>query len=208
MTAPLPSYDEIRTAFRWQVPAVVNIGVEVSDRQPPAAPAVLVTDGREITRTITFGELTESSNRLANALAALGVVPGDRVALILSQRPETVIAHIAIYKLGAIVVPLSGAFGSEALDVRLRGSEPRVVIAERASLDRVVELGLDGTLVDVDRDFPGLLAAASPAFAAAATTPETPALLVYTSGTTGVAEGRAPRPPRARRPPARLRALA
>ena len=85
-----PSYDELRASFRWQLPAVVNIGVEVSDRQPPAAPAILVTDGREITRTVSFGELTEASNRLANALVAKGVAAGDRVALILSQRVETV----------------------------------------------------------------------------------------------------------------------
>ena len=208
VSAPLPSYDELRASFRWQLPAVVNIGVEVADRQPPAAPAILVTDGREITRTVTFGELTEASNRLANALAAKGVAAGDRVALILSQRPETVIAHVAIYKLGAIVVPLSAAFGSDALGVRLRGSEPRAIIAERASLERAAELGFDGISIDVDHDLDALLAAASPDFTAAATTPDTPALLVYTSGTTGLAEGRAPRPPRAGRPPARLRALA
>jgi acetyl-CoA synthetase len=184
-----PSYDELRASFRWQLPAVVNIGVEVSDRQPKAAPAMLVTDGREITRTVSFGELTEASNRLANALAGKGVAAGDRVALILSQRPETVIAHVAIYKLGAIVVPLSAAFGSDALGVRLRGSEPRAIIAERASLERATELGFDGILIDVDHDLNTLLAAASPDFTAAATTPDTPALLVYTSGTTGSPKG-------------------
>ena len=105
MSGPVPTYGNIRAAFRWVLPDRVNIGVEVSDRQPPGAPAILVTDGREITRIVTFGELTETSNRLANALVAQGIGPGDRVALILSQRPETAIAHIAIYKLGAIAVP-------------------------------------------------------------------------------------------------------
>jgi acetyl-CoA synthetase len=189
VTAPLPSYEELRSSFRWELPAVVNIGVEVADRRPAAAPAILVTDGREITRTVTFGELAETSNRLANALAAMGVAPGDRVAVILSQRPETVVAHVAIYKLGAIAVPLSAAFGSDALGVRLRGSEPRAIIAERASLERAAAIGFDGISIDVDDDLDGLLAAASPDFTAAATTPGTPALLVYTSGTTGSPKG-------------------
>ena len=83
-----------------------------------------MTNGREITRTVSFGELSESSSRLANVLSAADAAPGDRVAIMLSQRPETAIAHLATYKLGAIAVPLSSAFGPEALEVRLRGSEP------------------------------------------------------------------------------------
>lgn len=189
MSVAPPTYDELRSSFRWSLPERVNIGAEVSDRQRAADPAILVTDGREITRTVTFGELSEASNRLANVLAAKGVVAGDRVALILSQRPETAIAHVAIYKLGAIAVPLSGAFGSDALEVRLRGSDPSVVLGERDSLERVASIGFDGALIDVDRDLEHLLAGASPDFTAAPTTPDTPALLVYTSGTTGPPKG-------------------
>ena len=63
------------------------------------------------------------------------------------------------------------------------------MLAEQEALERVRRLGFDGVAVDVDRDLPGLLAAASPDFAAAPTTPDTPALLVYTSGTTGAPKG-------------------
>ena len=189
MSDEAPTYEALRAAFRWALPERVNIGVEASDRQPPRDLAILVTDGREITRVVSFGELSERSNRLANVLAANGVGEGDRVALILSQRPETAIAHIAIYKLGAIAVPLSAAFGTDALEVRLRGSEPRAVLGERESLERVTALGFDGLLIDVDNDLERLLADASPHFTAAATTPDTPALLVYTSGTTGPPKG-------------------
>jgi acetyl-CoA synthetase len=189
MSQPAPTYDQLRSSFAWSLPTHVNIGVEVCERQPPADPAILVTDGREITRVVSFGELSERSNRLANVLAASGVGEGDRVAIILSQRPETAIAHIAVYKLGAIAVPLSGAFGSDALGVRLRGSDPSVVLGERDSLERVAALGFDGVLIDVDLDLGRLLAEASPDFVAAPTTPDTPALLVYTSGTTGPPKG-------------------
>ena len=189
VTGPPPTYDELRSSHRWVLPERLNLGVEVADRQPGGAPAILVTDGREITRTVSFGELSASSNRLANALATKGVEPGDRVAIILSQRPETAIAHVAAYKLGAIAVPLSSAFGPDALEVRLRSSEPRAVIGEQESLERVRALGFDAALIDADRDLAALLAAASPAFEPAPTTPDTPALLVYTSGTTGPPKG-------------------
>ena len=189
MTGPCRTYDELRRSHRWVLPPLLNLGVEVADRQPKEAPAILVTDGRVISRTVSFGELSESSNRLANVLSAAGAVPGDRVAIVLSQRPETAIAHIAAYKLGAIAVPLSTAFGPDALDVRLRDAAPRVVLGESESLERVRALGYDGSLIDVDRDLDPLLAAASPLFEPAPTTPETPALLVYTSGTTGPPKG-------------------
>jgi acetyl-CoA synthetase len=188
MSGTLPTYDELRASHRWTLPPLLNLGVEVADRQPREAPAILVTDGRELTRTVTFGELSESSNRLANVLAGAGAGAGDRVAIVLSQRPETALAHVATYKLGAIAMPLSTAFGPDALEVRLRDSEPRVVLGEPEALERVRALGFDGATIDVD-ELDALLARASPSFEPAATTPDTPALLVYTSGTTGPPKG-------------------
>ncbi|MDH4177389.1 MAG: AMP-binding protein [Thermoleophilia bacterium] len=188
-TSSLPAYEALRREFAWRLPPAYNIGVEVSDRQRPGAPAILVTDGREITRTVTFGELTEASNRLANALTELGTGVGDRVAVVLSQRVETALAHVAAYKLGAIAVPLSAQFGPDALSVRLHDAEPRVVLGEADALERVRSLGLEAALVDVDRDLDRLLADASPRLTPAETTPDTPALLVYTSGTTGPPKG-------------------
>lgn len=185
----LGRYEELRSSFRWRLPEVVNIGVEAVDRQPRDAPAIFVTDGREVTRTATFGDLADDSSRLANSLAALGVGVGDRVAIVLSQRVETAVAHLAAYKLGAIALPLSVQFGQDALEVRLRDAEPRVVLAEAEALERVRAIGVDAALADVDRDLPRLLSDASPRFDPVATTPDTPALLVYTSGTTGPPKG-------------------
>lgn len=183
------TYDELRSAFRWKLPEQYNLGVDVCDRHPPDATAILVTDGRKILRRFTFGRLAELSNRLANALRALGVSEGDRIAIVLPQRFETAIAHIATYKLGAIAVPLSTLFGPEALEVRLRDCEPAVVIGEQGALEHVRGLGLDVALIDVDRDLEQLVGQASPALTVARTDAETPAIIIYTSGTTGPPKG-------------------
>src|SRR3712207_5854558 len=135
------------------------------------------TDRRRVTRRVTFGELSDDSNRLANALRSRGVGEGDRVGIALPQRPETAVAHIAVYKLGAIAVPLSTRFGPEAMAVRLDDAEPAVVIADRE---------LEGIeTIDVDRELPALLGASSPRFEPVTTSADAPALIVYTSGTTG-----------------------
>ena len=111
------AYDELRSSFRWDLPETLNLGVDVCERQPRDAAAILVTDGRPITRTVTFGELADDSNRLANALRGLGIGFGDRIGIVLPQRPETAVAHIAAAKLGAIAVPLSVLFGPVVPDV-------------------------------------------------------------------------------------------
>lgn len=175
------TYEELYGGFRWRVPAPVNIGVDVCERHPRDTNAIVVTDGREITRRVTFGELSDDSNRLANALRARGIGEGDRVGIALPQRPETAVAHIAVYKLGAIAVPLSTRFGPDAMAVRLGDADPAVVLVDRE---------LEGVeTIDVDRELPALLAAASDRFEPVATVADAPALIVYTSGTTGPPKG-------------------
>ena len=152
------------------------------------------------TATLTFWDLQQQANRCANALAALGVGRGDKVAIMLPQRPETAIAHIACYQLGAVAVPLSFLFGPEALEYRLQNSEAVVAIVDPASLpnlsvirDRLPGLhhaiGVAGAheswLLDWDR----LLQQASSGFSPVATRATDPALLIYTSGTTGPPKG-------------------
>ena len=180
------TYEELYGSFRWQVPARVNLGVDVCERHRRDALAIVVTDGREVTRRVTFAELSDDSNRLANALRAKGIGEGDRVGIALPQRPETAVAHIAVYKLGAIAVPLSTRFGPDAMAVRLEDAEPAVVLADRELEGPELE---DVATIDVDRELPALLADASPRFTPVATEPDTPALIVYTSGTTGPPKG-------------------
>ena len=201
MLPPIRDYDELRREFRWQIPARYNIGVDACDKwamQEPGRVALLVQGGDGL-QPVTYGALCEQSNRLANALAAHGVARGDRVAIILPQTPETAITHLAVYKLGAIAVPLAALFGIDALTYRLENSGARAVVTNGAGLaklaqirDRLPELKLvlsidgagDGAL-----PFHETLARASAGFTPIDTTPDDPALMVYTSGTTGPPKG-------------------
>ena len=81
---------------------------------------------------LSYGELARQSNALANALSQEGISRGDRVALLLPQCFETVITHVAIYKLGAIAVPLALLFGVEALEYRLQTAGVKAVVTNQS----------------------------------------------------------------------------
>ena len=68
----------------------------------------------------SFAQLQQAANALSHHLKALGVKPGDRVAVVLPQRFETVVAYMALWQMGAVVMPLSQLFGPEALQYRLQ----------------------------------------------------------------------------------------
>ncbi len=110
-------YQEICAAYRWDVPPRFNIADACCARwaNDRARFALYWEDESGATAAHTFWDLQRQANRVSNALTALGVEAGDKVALILPQRPETVIAHLAVYQLGAIAVPLSFLFGHDAL---------------------------------------------------------------------------------------------
>ena len=198
----LNNYDDIYRQFRWQVPARYNIGVDVCDRwaaQEPDRLAILHVhpDGRE--DAISFGVLRETSNRFANVLRAHGVARGDRVAILLPQAPEVVAAHVAIYKLGAVALPIAVLFGPDALAYRLQNSGAKALLTNAqglAKLDGIrgeapeltCVLSVDGAGNGAG-SFSDLLARASANFAAVETAADDPAMMIYTSGTTGQPKG-------------------
>lgn len=200
MLPPGRDYDEIYRAFRWQVPAEFNIGVEVCDRwaahDPGKTAIVAVGPGGEA-RDVSFGWLRETSNRLANALAAHGVGRGDRVAILLPQAPEVAAIHIAVYKLGAIALPLAMLFGVEALSYRLQNSGAKALITNAQGLGKVTRSEVPGLrlVLSVDKPdaeallFQDTLARASDQFTPIATSSDDPAMMIYTSGTTGQPKG-------------------
>src|SRR5207248_2401918 len=133
----------------------------------------------------TFGWLRETSNRLANTLAAFEIARGDRVAVLLPQTPEAAAGHIAIYKLGAVAVPLAILFGVDALSYRLQNAGVKAVITNAQGVAKLNEIR--GQLADLSLvlsiDGPGegalgfreTVARASTDFRPAATTPDDPA---------------------------------
>jgi acetyl-CoA synthetase len=198
----IKDYDRLYREFRWEIPARYNIGVDVCDRwamHDPDRAAIIHVDGDGRTDTVSFRALMQMSNRLANALRAHGVGRGDRVAILLPQSPEAVVAHVSIYKLGAIALPLALLFGTEALAYRLQNSGAKALVTNGVGVEKLASLGdippdlalvvsTDGE-ADGAAGFASLMQSASDAFTAEDTSADDPAMMIYTSGTTGPPKG-------------------
>src|SRR5262249_10147016 len=136
-------YDALYRSFRWQVPALYNIGVDVCDRWAQSEPrrtAILDVKADGAVEEVSYAHLRETSNRLANVLRAQGIGRGDRVAILLPQMPAVAASHIAIYKLGAIALPLAMLFGIEAISYRLKDSGARALITNAQGLAKLAGL--------------------------------------------------------------------
>jgi acetyl-CoA synthetase len=196
------SYRQVYDNFQWRIPTAYNLGVDVCDKWADGSGRSALIfrhqDGR--VDRYTFDDLKRLSNRLANALAAQGVARGDRVGIMLPQCPETGLAHVALYKLGAVAVPLFTLFGPDALEYRLGNCQAKGVITDAANLDKVMAVRdkLDALelVIQVGGAPPAgvlgcqdLLDQGAEQFAPAATSAEDPVMIIYTSGTTGPPKG-------------------
>ncbi len=156
-------------------------------------------------RVFTYGDLQRLTNGFANVLARLGVQPGDRVYALLGRIPELYVAALGTLKHRAIFCPLFSAFGPEPIHARLAIGQGSVLVtttslyAKKVAGIRARLPDLRHVLLVVDEpnaaavpdtyDFAGLMAAASDVYTIAPTAPEDPALLHFTSGTTGKPKG-------------------
>src|SRR4051812_24379129 len=195
-------YDELYRGFRWDVPARYNMariccGQWAADR---SRFALYWEDESGASAAYTFWDVKMAANRLSNALAGLGVKRGDRVALILPQRPETAIAYIAIFQMGAIALPLSHLFGPDALEYRLQHAGAVAAIVEPTTLPNLWAIkgkleqlkhviGVGGAREAGVHSFEELLKKSASVFRCVDTAADDPSLIIYTSGTTGAPKG-------------------
>jgi acetyl-CoA synthetase len=196
-------YDHLHRAFRWHVPRELNwfdLCCARWARRTPQATAVIAQTESGVAATHSYADLHAQALRCAAALAALGVVRGERVAIVMPQRVETAVAQMAVSALGAVAMPLSMLFGPEALLYRLNDSAARVAIVDEsaieallvasrecAGLQHIVAVGAAQGRGSVDWD--AALRVPHRSIAPAITHADDPAVLIYTSGTTGPPKG-------------------
>ena len=196
-------YEALHSEWRWQVPAHFNIHVACCERwaEDASRPALIIEDDAGHIDRHTYAEVREAVERIATGLRRLGVERGDRVAIVLPQCFETVVAHFAVYRLGAVAMPLSMLFGPDALVYRLSDSAARVVIVDAAVRGALVAVSdqcpaLAATVVvggspaaPAEHSWDDLLAESRDSHPVADTRATDPAVLIYTSGTTGPPKG-------------------
>jgi acetyl-CoA synthetase len=204
----LPTHRDACRAFRWEesvramgaAGGTIDLGHAIVDRHAGAGRPALRWYGRSgEARTYSFDELARLTGRFAAVLRAHGVGPGDRVAGFLPRVPEMLIAMIGTWKAGAVYVPIFAGFGPDAIDFRVRHSGARVLVTHgalrarlpglRPDVVRVITVAGVAPPVAEDVDFQRALDAEPEPAASAASRREAPAVLLYTSGSTGLPKG-------------------
>ena len=189
----ITSWDDAGRSLEWPAIDCYNIAADCL-RGPSDATALLAVEGDEI-RRLSVGELDAASGRLAAGLRSLGLQPSDCVAIKLSQSVDMAVAIFAVLRGGGVVVPVSNVLGDDGVRHRLADSDPRILIAAGSERERALVADLDVALVATDEGGPRPtmheLIARGPSVERqiADTEPDTPALLLYTSGTTGKPKG-------------------
>lgn len=184
------SFEEILEGFRWEVPERMNLG-ELCDDQPKDELALVIGESGDSFR---FGDIASFSRSFASFLTEVGISGGEMVGVMLGQSLESAVAHLGTLKEGCISVPLSPLLGFDAIAFRLRHSEAKVFVGDKASLRKLSDSGFRPALTigvegGSEYDFHGIINGSSRNFQAADTKAGDPAILIYTSGTTSTPKG-------------------
>jgi len=183
--------------FEWRIGETYNIGAVAlaSAETDPAATALRHLPLDEPPTRLSYGELKEATDAVAAGLRDRGVERGDRVAVCLPQCPELLLAHLAIFELGAVSVPLSMLLGADSFRYSLDDSETTLAVVDAVRAGEVGPLDVETLSVDpggyADSPLGGFRDAVhrGATVEPVSTAPDDPALVLYTSGTTGKPKG-------------------
>jgi acyl-coenzyme A synthetase/AMP-(fatty) acid ligase len=189
-------YERARAGFTWQVPDRFNWSVDVldvwADRQPDAV-ALVAVDATHTVETYSYADLARRSGRFANLLRARGVSKGDRVIVMLPRIAEWQVAMTACLRLGAVPIPCVTMLTAGDVRYRVEHSGATAAVTTAAEVDKFAGLeGLTGRIavgaadgwVDA-ADADGLEHRCVPADVGR----DDPAIMFYTSGSTGSPKG-------------------
>lgn len=203
-----PTYREASARFSWQqgldalgwrVDGPVNLADTIVGRHARTRGVALRWFGATgAARAVSFDELARLASRVAGFLASAGVEKGDRVAGFLPRVPEMLAAMLGAWKTGAVYVPVFTGFGADAIKFRVAHSGAKVLCTHHAYRERVPPLADGVTVLTVggrassargDVDFDEAMAAQPDARASVPCRRDDPAVLLYTSGSTGPPKG-------------------
>ncbi|MCC5810955.1 MAG: AMP-binding protein [Ectothiorhodospiraceae bacterium] len=193
---PMRSYEQASADFRWSIPEHFNFGADVVDAyaEDPHKLAMIWRNAQGEERRLTFRDISESSNRLANALNALGITRGDRVLVVLPRIPEWQISMVACLKAGIIPIPCVEMLTERDLQYRVEHAGAKAVITTAAN---TLKFGFAGgkllrfSVGEVSgwHNWETVVSAASPDYDPVRTGAEEPAIMYYTSGSSGHPKG-------------------
>lgn len=196
------SYEELYNEFEWEIPEKLNFVTYGIDRWADDTGRVAIFGGGtgQGDCAYTYGQLQRITGKLANYFSDQGISIGDRIGISSPQKPETAMAHLAAWKMGAVTVPVSTRYDAEAMMYRFSDADVKAAIVDKENitafreikpelnLDSVLTIG-DVKLQSDEADFWSVQETETSEFETVSRKPADDLIVIYTSGTTGKPKG-------------------